>query len=311
MEVDYFSQSKVKTWRRCQKSYEYKYIQGLVRKAAPIALLRGTTLHAMLEAQIKGTDWRVPLEEYRKVFGTLWGEEAEGYPTPEELESTIIRYNRHWANDGLDYGGRAEITLEAEFEGMKFKGIIDALPDDQHGRRWLDDHKTHKVLPDEHTRFSDIQTVLYYWGMRENGEHVDGILWDYLRTKPPTAPEVLKNGTLSKRKNIDCDADTYLATIQANGLDPADYADMLALTAKNTFFKRVYLPKPAEELIESVVGDFFGTAREIIQHPGKHFCRNLTRDCKSCTYYQICSAEVRGIDSSFTRKQMFTVKESK
>lgn len=308
MEVDYFSQSKVKTWRRCQKSYDYKYEQGLQRKTSPVALLRGTTLHAMLEAQIKGTDWRKPLAAYKEVYDTLWGEEAEGYPSPEELESTIVRYNNHWEKDGLDYAGRAEIELLAEYKGMKFKGIIDALPDDQHGRRWLDDHKTHKILPDEHTRFSDIQTVLYYWGMRENGEHVDGILWDYLRTKPPTAPELLKNGQLSKRKNIDCDADTYMATIVANGLNPADYADMLALTAKNTFFKRVYLPKPSETLITEVVEDFFGTAREMLNHDGKRFCRNMTRDCKSCSYYQLCSAEVRGLDGSFIKKQLFTIR---
>jgi hypothetical protein len=309
MKVDYFSQSKIKTWRRCQKSYDYRYNQGLIRKASPVALLRGTTLHAMLEAQIKGTDWRAPLVEYKKVFDTLWGEEAEGYPTPEELESTIERYNKHWSCDGLDYGGRAEITIEAEFEGMKFKGIIDALPDDQHGRRWLDDHKTHKILPDEHTRFSDIQTVLYYWAMRENGQKCDGILWDYIRTKPPTPPELLRNGTLSKRKNIDCDADTYLAAIKANGLNEADYADMLSLTAKNTFFKRVYLPNPAEVLIQEVVGDFFITAKEIVDHPGDRFCRNMSRDCKSCTYYQVCSAEVRGLDSSFIKKQIYTLRK--
>ncbi len=308
MEVDYFSQSKVKTWRNCQKSYDYKYLQGLQRRTNPVALLRGTTLHAMLEAQIRGTDWRAPLEDYRKVYSTLWGEEADGYPTPEELESIIIRYNKHWEKDGLDYGGRAEITVEAAFQGMKFKGIIDALPDDQHGRRWLDDHKTHKILPDEHTRFSDIQTVLYYWAMRENGTPVDGILWDYLRTKPPTAPEVLKNGSLSKRKNIDCDADTYLAAIHANGLDPKDYSDMLALTAKNTFFQRVYLPKPSETLIKEVVGDFFTTAKEITEHDGKRLTRNMSRDCKSCSYYQVCAAEVRGIDSEFLKKQLFTVR---
>lgn len=640
MEVDYFSQSKIKTWRRCQKSYDYKYNQSLVRRANPVALLRGTTLHAMLEAQIKGTDPQVALEEYRKVYDELWGEQAEGYPEPEELQSIITRYNKHWADDGLDYGGRAEIDLVVEYQGMKFRGIIDALPDDRQGRRWLDDHKcldsehwvhtnqgmtqmkdltldhkvvssdghpigiqeivhqvlpgfeielkgnkkfrataehrwpaligtrpgrleykivdtqsllsypvaylvpsppikglndqdylidpyvlgaligdgclaqsvrfccpeseilgnvasrlpghsikrvssldkadsyylgglrrkvkslgllgkrsyekhippeyllgshsqrwdllsglmdtdgtvyknssylyvttspqlawdiqvliqslggvtlvrspksnkyqggkegrksysikftlppeysppfklsrkilsvtqknrvrfgsnlrvmsvkplgdipvtditvnsedhlfscegvlthnTHKVLPDEDARFSDIQTVLYYWAMRERGDKVDGILWDYIRTKPPTAPEVLKNGTLSKRKNIDCDSDTYLAAIIKNGLNRDDYSDMLALTAKNTFFKRVFLPNPAEELITNVVEDFFISAREILQHDGKKFCRNMTKDCKMCTYYSVCSAEIRGVDSEFIKKQIFTIRK--
>lgn len=304
---EYYSQSKVKCWRRCPKSFDYKYNQSLQRRAAPVALLRGTTIHAMLEAQIKGTDWKIPLEEYRKTFSSLWGEEAEGYPTPEELESMFLRYNKHWANDGLDYGGRAEIEIQAEFGGLKFKGIIDALPDDSQGRRWLDDHKTHKVLPDEHARFSDIQTVLYYWAMLENSESVDGILWDYIRTKPPAIPETLVKGGLSKRKNIDTDADTYLAEIRRLGLREEDYSDILALVAKNTFFKRVYLPNPSQGLISEVVRDFFDTCQEI--EFASKFPRNMTKDCKSCTYYSICSAEVRGLDSSFIRKQMFTIRQ--
>lgn len=310
MEVDYFSQSKIKTWRKCQKAYDYRYNQGLVRRSSPVALLRGTTLHAMLEAQIKGEDWRVPLEVYREKFTTLWAEEAEDYPTPEELESTILRYNRHWSQDGLVYDKRAEITIEVEHKGIKFKGIIDALPDDQHGRRWLCDHKTHKVIPDEATRFSDIQTVLYYWAAREVGTTTDGILWDYIRTKPPTVPEQLKSGGLTKRKNLDTDADTYLAEIKRLNLKEEDYKDILAIVAKNTWFKRVYLPKPGEKLIKEVVGDFMTTAKEILNHTGERLSRNMGRDCKSCQYFQVCSAEVRGMDSEFIRKQMFTLKEA-
>ena len=309
MAEEYYSQSKIKTWRRCHKSYDYKYRQGLVRRSSPVALMRGVTIHGMLEAVIKGQDPMGALEEYREGYKKLWDEERENYPEPEVLESMFHRYQKHWANDGLDYGGRAEITVEAEHRGYKFKGIIDALPDDAHKRRWLCDHKTHRVLPDEHTRFSDIQTVLYYWAMRENGEKVDGILWDYIRTKPPAIPEMLKSGGLSKRKNIDTDADTYLAEIHRLKLNPADYADILAQVSKNTFFRRIYLPTPNEQLIQSVVGDFFDTVEEIAN--SKSCVRNMTRDCKSCSYYQLCSAEIRGLDSEFIRKQMYIVKQGK
>lgn len=307
--LDYFSQSKVKTWRRCRKAFDYRYNQGLNRRTSPVALMRGVTLHGMLEAAIKGEDPFESLKEYEEQYKKLWDDERESYPEPQELKSMFHRYQAHWANDGLDYGGRAEIEITAEHRGIKFKGIIDALPDDAQGRRWLCDHKTHKVLPDEHTRFSDIQTVLYYWAMRENAEKVDGILWDYIRTKPPAIPEQLKSGGLSKRKNMDTDADTYLAEIHRLGLDEADYADILAQVSKNTFFRRIYLPTPNEELINSVVTDFFDSCEEILE--AKHYARNMTRDCKSCSYYQVCSAEVRGLDSSFIRKQLFTVREDK
>lgn len=305
-----YSQSEIKAYRRCPKSHDYKYSQMLSRRTAPSALLRGTVLHSMLELHILGKDWREPLVEYRKTYNGLWAEERETYPSPEELEGIVLRYLKHWENDGLDYGGRTEVEIRAEHRGILFKGIIDALPDDSMGRRWLGDHKTHKVLPDEATRFSDIQTVLYYWAVRENGEAVDGILWDYIRTKPPAIPETLKSGGLSKRKNIDTDTTTYLAEIHKQGLDPKDYQDILAIVEKNndSFFKRIYLPRPNEKLIQSVVKDFFDTAEEI--RDNRKQTRNMTRDCKSCTFYQLCSAEVRGLDSEFIRKQLFVVKDS-
>lgn len=308
MSADTFSQSKIKAFRRCRKIYDYKYNQGLTRRTAPATLSRGVTFHEMLDAPVMGKDWREPLERYRQEYQGLWSDETENYSSPEELESLYLRYHKHWANDGLDYRGLSEIPIETTHRGIKFKGIIDKLPRDQMGRIWLMDHKTHKILPDEDARFSDIQTVLYYWALREEGEQVDGILWDYIRTKPPAVPETLKSGGLSKRANIDTDYDTYLGEIQRLGLDPADYQDILTKLkqGKKVFFQRVKLPTPSETLVSSVVNDFFDTAEQILE--ATTFERNMTRDCKSCSYYQLCSAEVRGLDSEFIKRQLFTVR---
>lgn len=308
MSADTFSQSKIKAFRRCRKIYDYKYNQGLTRRTAPATLSRGITLHEMLDAPVMGKDWREPLEKYRQEYQGLWSDETENYSSPEELESLYLRYHKHWANDGLDYRGLSEIPIETTHRGIKFKGIIDKLPRDQMGRIWLMDHKTHKILPDEDARFSDIQTVLYYWALREEGEQVDGVMWDYIRTKPPAVPETLKSGGLSKRANIDTDYDTYLGEIQRLGLDPADYQDILTKLkqGKKVFFQRVKLPTPSETLVSSVVNDFFDTAEQILE--ATTFERNMTRDCKSCSYYQLCSAEVRGLDSEFIKRQLFTVR---
>jgi len=308
MSADTFSQSKVKAFRRCAKSYDYKYNQGLTRRTAPATLSRGVTFHAMLDAPVMGKDWREPLNQYAEDFKGLWSDEAENYSSPEELENLYLRYQKHWANDGLDYQGRSEIVIENSHRGIKFKGIVDKLPRDREGRVWLMDHKTHKILPDEDARFSDIQTVLYYWALKETGEQVDGVLWDYIRTKPPAVPETLKSGGLSKRANIDTDYDTYLGEINRLGLNPKDYQDILDKLKRGgkAFFQRVKLPAPNERLVTSVVSDFFNTAEKIQE--SKTFERNMTRDCKSCSYYQLCSAEVRGLDTDFLKKQLFTVR---
>ena len=306
--MEYFSHSKVKSYRRCPKSFEYKYIQGLSRKTAPGALTRGVVFHEMLDNTVMGKDWREPLEAYRKVYDRLWDEEKEAQSHPDELESLYHRYQKFWKNDGLQYNNRSEIEVQCEHRGLRFKGIIDKIVTTSEGLVFVCDHKTHRVIPDENARFSDIQTVLYYWALQQNGEQVDGVLWDYIRTKPPTAVEVLKKGGLTRRANLDTDEATYMKAILDNGLDPNDYQEELAKARRNVFFKRVYLPRPSEGMVREVVNDFFDTAEEILN--AKKFPRNMTRDCKSCTYYSICSLEVRGLDSDLTRKQMFNIREA-
>lgn len=306
---EYYSHSKVKTWRRCHKSYDYKYTQGLVRRTSPSALLRGVVYHEMLDNRVMGKDPMEPLVEYEKTYRKLWTEEQGEYPSPDELRSLYHRYCKKWENDGLDYRGRSEIEVVVEYRGLKFKGILDKMPIDREGRVWIMDHKTHKVIPDEETRFSDLQTVLYHWAMECNGEKADGVLWDYIRTKPPAIPEVLKSGGLSQRANIDTDYDTYMQAILDNGLDPSDYGDILSRVKDKVFFKRVFLPHPSKDMVQSVVEDFFATAREI--ENSTCTARNMSRDCKSCSYYQLCQAEVRGLDGDFIKKQMFTTREEK
>lgn len=304
--METFSQSKIKAFRRCPKNYEYKYVQGLSRRTTPSQLARGVTFHEMLDAVAMGKDPMIPLANYRKEYNNLWNEEEGEYSSPEDILSLFNRYRKFYADDELDYGGRSEIEVQVEHQGIVFKGIIDKLAKDRQGRIFVMDHKTHKLIPDESVRFSDIQTILYYWAARESGEKVDGVLWDYIRTKPPTKPELLKRGGLSRRKDADVDYDTLLETIRENDLDPDDYREELERASKKVFFLRIKLPKPGEDLIKEVVGDFFHTARDI--QDSTHFPRNMSRDCKMCSYYQICSAEVRGFDSESIRKMMFVTK---
>jgi hypothetical protein len=311
----YFSHSKVKAFRRCKKVYDYKYLQGLERRQAPHQLARGVIIHSLIDAHCLGNDYKPLLEEYREKYSGLWDDEAEGYSSPDEIESLFLRYLKHWSKDTLKYEKRSEVDLRVihKESGLGFHGILDKIPSDFSGRKWVMDHKTHKVLPDEATRFADIQTVLYHWAAGEAGvidPNRDGVMWDYIRTKPPAVPEVLKSGKgLSRRANMDTDFDTYMGEILKNGFDPADYVDELNRARDNTFFMRIKLPSPNKDMVKQVVEEFFDTAQEILD--SKKFPRNMTRDCKSCSYFQVCQAELRGLDSSFIRKSMYQLKEVK
>ena len=150
--------------------------------------------------------------------------------------------------------------------------------------------------------------------MQRPDEKIDGVCWDYARSKPSTVPEVLKNGQLSKRKNLDCDPYTYLKTVRANNLNDADYVDMLELLEgkEDTFFERVFLPLPGTEMIVEVVSDFLQTAAEIQAKREDGRCaRSMSSwNCNSCDFRPLCEAEVRGLDSDYIRKSEYVERGS-
>lgn len=53
-------QSSLKTWRRCHREYYYKYILKVEKRRKANALVRGTIVHAMIEAKANEQDpWEV------------------------------------------------------------------------------------------------------------------------------------------------------------------------------------------------------------------------------------------------------------
>ena len=311
------SYSRINAWRRCHKKYEYRYMQGLDRKKPDVAPLRGNILHECLDALAEKKS-RIPIwEKYNKLYNKLFQGEKELYGNIiPECERIITGYKDTYENDGLTYtkgpdGRKSEIEVKAELlPGVIFRGHIDKLPKSKDGRIWVMDHKSHKSLPDEAARFGDIQTVIYYNLLPlSGGPKPDGVLWDYLRTKPPTIPEVLKNGQLTRRANIDTDYRTYMDMVRAIGANPKDYKEELERVKSNTFYQRIYLPAPDKRLLKSVQDDMIATAKEIKRMPDT--ARSVTYDCQRCDYFNLCQAEMRGLDSSFIRKAEFNVVDVK
>ena len=305
-------QSGLKLWRRCHKAYEYKYIQNLQKRHTPNALLRGTIVHAMIEAKAKKEDpWEVfdnYIAENHKIFT-----EEEEYFGMEEMVSDIMEgYFSYYKDDDLiPY----PITKEGETryaehsfsvplipeENIYFGGVIDMIVQDSKGRIWLMDHKTHKTLPKGDLSYLNIQSNLYAWAMSQL-DHLpnpEGMIWNYIRWKQPTKPQLLKNGSLSKSSKIDTTWGIYKKAIREAGLDPKDYEDVKeSLEGKEEdFYVRHYLPFN-EHIQKAILSDTKITALEIKRNAGKIRDRNLTRDCSWCEFYSICQAELKGLDTS-------------
>lgn len=303
------SQGRIKTWRHCHRAYHYRYVEGLERKKPELPPLRGTIIHECLDALVlQPKSWKDVISKYEKQYAKLFDEEKEIFgDLPKEVERIVENYQRHYANDTLKYlkgpdGNKVEIEVTAELaKGITFRGHLDKLPKDSEGRVWVMDHKTHQSIPDENARFSDLQTVVYSILLpRAGGPEPDGVLWDYIRTKPPTPPEQLKNGQLTRRKNLDCDYDTFMGEINRFNLDPADYQEELERCKENEnrFFQRVFLPKPNSTMIKTITDDLVATAKEINEDK----TRNMSKNCSYCEFFTLCHSELRGLDTKFLRK---------
>lgn len=331
--METISFTEVNSYRRCPKSWEYKYLQRLKRKRKGVRLLRGSILHEMLDAHVNykiqgqkydGPDpWDV-LEEYAQEYGSYFEEEKELHgDIVGDCGKIFEGYLRKYRKDPLKYE-ETELKIELDLSklgsgaiNVTFIGYIDKIARDPQKRRWVMDHKFVKSIPTADDRFSELQLLLYVWayGMQNPKDTLDGVCWDYGRAKAPTVPEVLKSGALSKRKNLDCDVHTYRQAIRKNGLVEQDYDDMLSLLQgkEDTFFERVFLPTPNTDMIVEVVNDFLQTTAEIqVKREDGRCARSMSPfNCATCEFRPLCEAEVRGLDADFVKKSEYVSRGEK
>jgi RecB family exonuclease len=318
------SWSKIKRWRRCKKSYDYRYNQRLAKKRKFVRLFKGDLIHEMLSSQTllklhpkaprdtpedilrkASKKYRVMLKEEREMYGDIIG----------DVRRVFESYNRHYTEDKLTALSSEEWVSTMIANEVQFMGYIDNRVVDKHDRKWIRDYKSCATIPKEEARFSDIQLVLYAWAwnreQRDPDKHVSGVIWDYIRTKPPTIPEVLQKGELTKRKDIDTDHYTYLKTIKDNGLNPKQYKEILEMLEKkkSTSFLRVKYPIPPKPVMDLIIEDLRASALEIEVLGKEVKTRTLSYDCQSCEFFDLCQAEMRGLDAEFVKKVDYEVRE--
>lgn len=315
------SNSKLKSWTRCQRLYYYSWVLKLQPKRKREQLEKGTLTHSCLEAYYRsGMDPKAilrPIKLYRKKLSKLFEEEQVLYESIPADAATILRsYHRHWRDDKrievLEHDG--EPVIERAYVvpltgNIEVGFTIDLGVKDKLGE-WVADHKTAKQLPSDDFRMTDTQSTIYMWGFEQvRGKPVTGMLWNYIRTKTPTVPEVLQNGKLSRRKNMDTDRYTYLKAIKALGQDPEDYADMLeTLPSSKNFYHRIRCPRNKYMLKETLTALAVSGKRiaslEGEQNP-RYYVRSISFMCDRCEFRTLCTAEMMGHDTKFIIKKSY------
>lgn len=317
--------SMLKTFRRCPKQADYKYHQRLKPRLLGKPLKRGTWIHHLLEEYHSGRDWRAMHQKLSAKYAELFDEEKDFYgDLPTECRQLMEAYIWHYKDDPWTVH-KTEFTVETEFpDGTLYRGKVDALVENQFGL-WLVDHKSHAKLPDSTFRLLDAQSALYLWACRRNGIPVQGFIWNYLKTKAPSEPSLLKDGSRLSKKLGDTDYLTFVRALkrlkeeQGYRITRADveYSNMLkgrrykpGEPQTSPFFRRDVMEKD-DDMLKRVASENYHTTRRMAEYPfhqERVVERVSSRSCQfDCSYTDLCSVELMGGNSNHLRRNAFRV----
>lgn len=315
----YVSQSKVQSWLLCRMKYHYQYVLSLRKKAPPRPLKFGSIAHQVIEADAEGE--KKPIEKIlEKVEITdrhLFRQEREMYGDIMTDMNIIMRaYFRFWEKEPIQYvkvnGKFSEHLIEADLTNdIMFKGTLDAQAANRR-MTWLVEHKTHRTIPNDDHRWRNLQTCVYMPLAQDHGfGPFDGVLWDYIRSKPPTRPKLKKDGTLSERE-LDTLPEAVLDTIRQERLNPAAYRGLLASAEANmsSYFQRIYRPVKAN-VVKAVMRDFVETAKMMSEAEGMRPTRTLGKHCDWCQYEPLCRAALQGNDIEMVKEREYVKEEDR
>lgn len=290
------SNSRLNLFRRCHRAHYYKYCWNIVPKKKGEALQRGSAIHACLEAYYKGKSWKKEWKKFKNDWEDqhLLEEKALMGDIPQMVYDLMENYIECYEteDEDIDY-----LETELHFvvpldKGIELEGYIDYIAQDNRGIL-IGETKTHKKFPNNDIRLFNAQSSIYAWVVNEKlnlyKEPVKRIVWNYIKAKQPTEPQLLKNGKLSVKK-IDSTPYTVSKTIKKLGLKEKDYQDLIAAQSYDNYFQRHEL-RINRKVMESIVEDTISTANQIKNNPLLKD-RNLGRDCSFCDYRSICQAEL-------------------
>lgn len=307
----------------CEMAYWQRYILGLERRDKTVPLSRGIVLHNYFESYYNGL--KNGISAYDSHTNALYAMDvvAQTEVAKYEMLADIIddpdQYNdfinmpeacqriavRYFEARGRDDAAKYEILFVEEralvtlAPGIQSVGVIDLVTrhrDSGLVKIW--EHKTTANIPPTEIRLRDLQTLLYSAKLEAlHGLVPQGITWNYVRTKEPTVPKILKKGDISVAKDIDSTWGVYSAAVVDSGGDPDDvrYATLRARLQPREL--EVFFPRIEHVTImnvDYVLDNYIATARQIkrkinmwerkIELPRMH----LSRDCRWCQFSQLC-----------------------
>lgn len=307
------SPSTLSAFRQCQRRYFWQS-RNYVPILQKVAITFGTEGHKVWHA-LHTVGYAAALQELEKIqawYSSLWQEEQEHYgPMHEGLGLLLDSYIGFYGMPDVSQVVMAETRLEYLLPGGV---LLNGKPDiirKERGTHHIDDHKFTRELPNgAGEKLSDVATSIYAFLIESNGiGEVKAITWNYIKSKAPSKPSVLKDGKRISKAKCDTTPKIFLQTIEEHGFNPADYSDVLEALSYNDFFQRITLPYDREMTTE-LLREVLITAEDIktAENRGK-FTHNFSWTCKSCQYFPLCECEIHRGDIQGMLKANFKQEE--
>ena len=313
------SHAKVKLYRKCRAAFNYKYNLKLKKKTVPRPLQFGRMVHEMIEEQANGKDPFKHLAKIAKRDERLLRLHSEDYgDIVDDVRIIMTEYYEFWKNSDMEYisynGKKSEHSFAVEIApGIEAIGYIDNFAR-ANKLRWLVEHKSGKNMLNDDHRWRNLQSAVYIRLVDMIGlRSLDGTLWDFIRSKPPSAPQLLKNGDLSAR-GLDTLPLKVTETFKEMRQKMTSKHEALLKQARanrQNYFKRVFNPLK-KNVVDFLYDGFVRTSKEMADNQGNKKMMsemNIDRHCDWCEFESLCRARLQNLDYDFTMKREYEKRE--
>lgn len=340
--------SNINDYGRCAYRHYLKKVVRIQRKRKNVNLYQGTSTHEGMKefflAIRAGDDFedaeaRMNLY-YDETLENLWednpmlfkDEVAELAELVEDSRTIVTRY----LEKERDFIMTWEILhVEEEFIFILDNEVVTFTPDlvirDKNGFVWIVDHKTTSKMPSNELPFSDLQTLLYFAGVKELYPEVRGFVFNYLRKKVPTVPRLNSTHTKESKqygyhfvnnvKNIDTTYEMLRDFIleEAPHLmgEPTHQQKLAELRDNDRFFwtETIVVSDTQVEQILSQVADTLEQmkwSRETGIYP-KTILNDLAgvQSCSRCEFARICSTQLLGWNTELVIEEEYEPRDPK
>lgn len=311
---DTLSWSQVRTWTACRQKWAWLYEVGIVPKKVRRAPSIGSCGHEALAAIVRGDDWEAAVDKWladEVASRGLWDEEVEEYRQVADLVRALIPRYQNYYRDTFQ-----PVAVEQKFEvpisglSTRLIGYWDAIVRDRDGALWLMENKMpQRQFRNPEDLLLDGQVGIYQWSAHRSGYPVVGTIYNQILARLPAEPSVNRDGSLS-RARIYSDWETYKACVVAQGLDPADYAEMEDKLSGFEFFRRDYIYRPLQE-VRLFSRDLQRKAWDMARTKKHIYRTDSYMTCSMCDYRELCVESAKGRDVSDLIEAGFEPKQNR